>query len=178
MLQGSISFVETREKTLESYYSNPREHAFINQLSFTTQFVEQAVSIFYCNGIVIQDKSIYDTHGVFTKYVRDENLINEFQYGLLNRLAMSAYRLVKPDIVIMLDASVSVCYGRVIDRAIKDEMQLSIEYLNMIRVIYYKWFTEFDIEDKILISTTDLTIDEVSNRVNEEIVTRIKQKIV
>lgn len=154
---GFTIFYETREAFLEGYYSSPKKFAFLNQLSYSLQFLEQAVRISSCAGPVIQDRSIYDTHGVFSRLQLNKKLISESEFGLLERIFRSANLLVQPSLLVMLDAPVDTVFARMKARGQQEEQSVTRAYLADLQKVYLEWYEAFTLCRKVLFQTEVVT---------------------
>lgn len=149
-------FTETRDIYLEKFYSSPKHYAFHNQLAYSLQYLEHAVSIAKCNNFVIQDRSIYDTHYVFSEMHYKNGLISDDDFSLLERIMRASNEIVKPNLMVLLDSSVDISYNRMMERGIKEEMNVTKEYLHDLRQVYLEWFTMYELSPKLLLSTNDV----------------------
>jgi deoxyadenosine/deoxycytidine kinase len=154
-------FYEKRDVFLESYYAEPEKFAFLNQLSYSIQFLEQAAHISTSLGMVVQDRSIYDTHGVFSRMQLTHNRISDAEFSLLDRLFRIADQLARPSLLILLDASEHTAFNRMRKRACVEERGVTIEYLTELRTTYLRWFDEFSLCKKRLISSDALSPESI-----------------
>jgi deoxyadenosine/deoxycytidine kinase len=149
-------FYEKREILLKEYYSDPDKFAFLNQLTYSLQFLEQAADISKCKNAIIQDRSIYDTHNVFSRLQLQGNRISSLEFSLLERILRSADQLVRPSLLVLLDAPIDIVYKRMQIRGFKEELSVTPAYLAELRDLYLSWFKAFDICDKKLFQTDSI----------------------
>lgn len=155
-LEKAAAFYEERDVYLSRFYSDPARYAFMNQLAYSLQYLSQAAHILKCEETVIQDRSIYDTHDVFSRMRFEEGLIKSEEFLLLKRIYDSCHLLTQPSLLVMLDASVEVAHRRVEARAHELEQGLTKELLYGLRDRYLAWYSSFDLCPKILIRTDDV----------------------
>ena len=146
-------FYEKREILLKEYYSDPDKFAFLNQLTYSLQFLEQAVEISKCKGAAVQDRSIYDTHNVFSRLHLQSNRISSLEFSLLDRILRSADQLIRPSLLILLDAPIDTVYKRMQVRGFNEELSVTPAYLAELQDLYLSWFKAFDICDKKYFNT-------------------------
>ena len=81
---------------------------------------------------------------VFTKNFKDNQLIDEIQYGVLKKQFEShvVCGAIKVDGIIMLDCSPSIAMNRIKKRNRPEELSISLEYQEQLRDCYMKWFDD------------------------------------
>ena len=157
LLPGCSTFLETCATFLKQFYADPSRFAFLNQLDYSLQFLEQAASIARCNTAVVQDRSIYDTHEVFTRLRLLEGLISHEEFQLLARIHAVADKLACPTLLVLLDASVDTTLERVRQRGLREEVGVSKTYLADLKNAYAQWYQQFNRCRKIAINTDEFT---------------------
>jgi len=157
-------FREQPDIYLERYYHDPATFAFLNQLSYSLQFLEQAARISQCGSdcTVVQDRSIYDTHQVFSRLVMASGFVSPDEFSLLERIYRAADLLVRPTLLVVLDANVDVVFQRMRHRGHKVEARVSTDYLIRLRDAYIHWYEEFDLCRKVLIRTDEQSPEAVA----------------
>jgi deoxyadenosine/deoxycytidine kinase len=156
LLNNSVAFYEERDIYLSRFYSNPVKYAFLNQLAYSLQYLNHAALISKYDEVVIQDRSIYDTHEVFSKMRLNDGMISNEEFLLLKRIYDASTLIVQPTLMVMLDASVEVTYKRFLARAHQQEVGLTKGLLEELKDVYRTWYTEFDVCKKILINTDNI----------------------
>lgn len=154
LFPNARAFCERKGMYLERYYKDS-SFAFLNQLDYTIQFLEQAATI---SGIrdaswVLQDRSIYDTHGVFSRSFLEAGRMDDEQFRLLSRLYAVAKEMRPPTLLVLLEAAPEVCYSRMMSRGDPEERCVEIPYLKILDDAHRRWFEEFDVCPKMKIST-------------------------
>lgn len=155
LLKSATAFYEERDVYLARFYSDPVQYAFINQLAYSLQYLNQAAHISKCDEVVVQDRSIYDTHEVFSTMRFEEGLIKSEEFLLLKRIYDTCHLITQPSLLVLLDASVEVAYQRFEARAHELEQGLTKELLHRLRDRYLAWYSSFALCAKILIRTDD-----------------------
>jgi|ERR1043166_914562 deoxyadenosine/deoxycytidine kinase len=172
LVDKSIAFYEDRDIYLSKFYREPQKYAFLNQLAYSLQYLNQAVEISKQDTVVVQDRSIYDTHQVFSEMRLHDGMISKTEFQLLERIYAASKLIVNPTLMVMLDASVEVAYNRFLKRAEEQEKGLPRDLLIELREAYRAWYQEFDLCEKILIQTDQMEPSAVA----KSIVTAIAAK--
>lgn len=152
-LQSCVGFYEFRDRYLQRFYDDPTKFAFLNQLAYSLQYLEQASEIASLSCHAAQDRSIYDTHQVFSQWRRDIGLIHEDEFELLARIFRAADRIVRPTLMVLLDAPVDVAMARIKQRRLATEMDLTTQFLEELSDQYMRWFDVFDLCPKLKLCT-------------------------
>jgi deoxyadenosine/deoxycytidine kinase len=168
-LANSVIFNEVRDIYLEQFYSNPQQFAFHNQLAYSLQYLEQAIAISNTSKTVIQDRSIYDTHYVFSDLWFKNGAISKNEFLLLERILHAAERIAKPTYLFLLDAEVNIAYERVLRRGLEIEKNVTKKYLSVLQEKYHKWYESFKVCPKAMILTDSIKPYEVSMVILEHI---------
>jgi deoxyadenosine/deoxycytidine kinase len=166
-LKTAAAFYEERDIYLARFYSDPERYAFVNQLAYSLQYLTQAAHISKSNEVVIQDRSIYDTHEVFSTMRFEEGLIKNEEFLLLERIHDACHLITQPSLLVVLDASVDVAYRRFKARAHELEKGLTKQLLHRLRNRYLAWYSSFDLCAKVLIRTDDAPIQIVAQSIIE-----------
>ncbi len=163
---GAVAFIEQRDQYLDRYYEDPVAFAFMNQLAYTLQFLEQAAEIARVDApLVIQDRSIYDTHWVFSSARLSDGSISAEQFELLERAYRAADIIVRPSLLVLLEASPEEAYRRMLNRGEPAERSVSLRYLAELQSLYSEWFDAFDVCPKAALSTDKLSSEGVAENV-------------
>jgi deoxyadenosine/deoxycytidine kinase len=143
-LPDAVAYREEREFFLEKFYRQPEKYSFTIQLAYSLQYLRHSIAIREVAQTVIQDRSIWDTHCVFSRWRHDLGFINEIEFCLLERIVGMCELLRKPDITILLDADVETSLKRIRMRGHSEEMSISEEFLAQVRRYYLEWFASLD----------------------------------
>src|ERR1017187_2434233 len=139
-LAGSVGYREERESFLAEFYQEPAKHAFTLQLAYSLQYLQHSIAIHDEQRLVIQDRSIWDTHHVFSRWRRELGFISAIEFQLLNRIVEICEMHRKPDLFIMLDADVQTSLERIRARKLKEEAISTADCLQHRRVYFGRWF--------------------------------------
>ena len=164
LLDGSRVFTEQKGRFVEKFYSDSG-YAFLNQLDYSLQYLEHSLQIIACEGTVIQDRSIFDTHQVFSKMQMDAGNISHEEYLLLSRLFSIAISVLEPNMLVFLDTTVGMSYERMTTRGDREESSVTKEYLRILREKYNEWYDKFNICPKCKIETSSLRPGDIAKRV-------------
>jgi deoxyadenosine/deoxycytidine kinase len=162
---GTRLYLETREQILERFYAEPERLAFNLQLDYSLQYLEHALSIARSDGVVVQDRSIFDTHEVFSALRYRAGSIDSDQFRSLDRIFKMAVALAKPTHLVLLDAQPEVSLQRVVSRALSAERGVTLQLVRDLRNEYLSWFEGFELCPKTRIDTTYLMPTEVVSQV-------------
>jgi deoxyadenosine/deoxycytidine kinase len=169
-LPNCTPLFEFRDQFLARFYEDPTRYAFLNQLAYSLQYLEQAAEIAMLSSNIVQDRSIYDTHQVFSEWRKETGLITEEEFELLARAFRTADRLSRPTLVVLLEAPVQVAMERIVERKIATELGLTSEFLSFLSSRYAAWFDSLEIAPKVRISTGDQSVDQVVAKILESVI--------
>jgi deoxyadenosine/deoxycytidine kinase len=163
---GAVGFIEERSEDLASYYANPHRFAFRNQVEYTVQYLKQAVDIARSEAtLVVQDRSIYDTHMVFSRLHLEHRTISGAEYEILQRAYALANRLVQPDLMVLLDASPEFAHHRMMRRGLTEERNVHLKYLATLRAAYLAWFATLDGHRRLFIESEGRSVSSLCAQV-------------
>jgi deoxyadenosine/deoxycytidine kinase len=165
VLADSIALVEVRDLFLARFYDDPERYAFLNQMAYSLQYLEQTAEIAATSSNIVQDRSIYDTHQVFSQWRYETGLIVKDEFELLDRIFRIADKMARPTIFVLLEASVEVALERITARALPTELGLTKEFLSRLSERYADWFEQLQLGPKVRISTDSQPIHEVVSRI-------------
>lgn len=162
LLPDSETYQEVRDIYLERFYADPSRFGFLNQLAYSLQYLEQAVAISRSShAYVLQDRSIYDTHEVFSRMRLQQGVIDPDAFVLLSRIARACVSLSTPDLLVHLTVNPTEALRRVRLRAFAEEARITQALLLDLDAAYRKWFDGFTLCRKLEIETTCKSPDEV-----------------
>lgn len=161
-----LALVETRDERLDLFYEDPKSFAFTNQLGYTLQFLEKAAIIANSDArVAVGDRSLYDTHDVFSRWRYQEGTLATHEFALLERAYHIGKLLVKPTALVLLEADIDVAWNRMQQRAEYAERRVTVAYLRDLDRAYRNWYESFSDCPKIRLRTDDTGIDEIAQRV-------------
>jgi len=162
--KNAIAFPEKKGRFLGQFYRDS-SFAFMNQLDYTIQMMERVPAILHHNGSVIEDRSIFDTHDVFSTMMVNDGLMTHWEFDALTRLCDLSRQMVQPTLLILLDCSPEVSFGRMRARGDQEEKLAAVGYLSQLRDHYLSWYARFDLCQKMLVETDALQVPDVLDRV-------------
>lgn len=169
LLHEATIFEEERSIFLSRFLAEPQKYAFINQLYYLVQCLEQAKQVPDCDGTIIQDRSVYDSHDIFSNIIHNQGFIDAEAFQLLDRVATVAKRLAKPDLLIYLEAPLTVCLRRVQSRAITSEAGISECFVRTLDEAYRRWISTFSLCPILKIDTARYAANEVAVQVEAQL---------
>ena len=166
LVQDAQVIEESKGLFLERYYENPA-FAFLNQLDYTIQYFEQARQIMAerSKSWLFQDRSVLDTHQVFTRMLFKSGSISLDEFSLLDRLNRLASEISQPRLLVLLDADPNMCLDRIRHRGDPEERLVKLSHLELLRSEYLSWFEAFDQCPKSLINTEQSDRKEVAEKI-------------
>lgn len=149
---------------LHSVFSNG-EKSFQSELFFLKEFykIQQQIDNIK-DGLIIQERSIYECVYVFCRLFLKQKKINNDEYQLfVDLLVLLSNHIRKPDYLVHVFAEPSTIVNRIQKRARLFESTIDIEFVKMQALFYEEWVMQFSEEKKIplikLDSETKKTID-------------------
>ena len=153
---GALALEEREGMYLADLYRDPAGYAFRSQLDFTLHLLDLALATPDAE-LVIQERSIFDAHDVFSRTLLEAGHIEPRDFELLARVHKMTAAQTAPTLVIFLEASVPVAYARMRERDLAAEATVVEDYLDVLRRAYARWYEAFDLCPKVKIETTDLS---------------------
>lgn len=102
--------------------------------------------------LFILDRSLYEDAEVFAHYLREINILSQFDYELYISLYRKVKKLISPpDLLIFLDGSVSTLVKRIVKRNRPYEENIKLSYLNALNGRFREWYTTYSEGKKIRI---------------------------
>lgn len=162
---------------LPNFYENMRDWAFHLQVYFLGHRAEQHIYLAELPESAILDRSIYEDAHIFARALNHMDNLSDRDYQAYLRL----YRLIvahlpKPDLLIYLQAPVSVLMERIRRRARDIETSIDESYLKLLERFYEEWIQAFDLCPVLTIRSDDLDfvhktqhLDIVVQRINEKL---------
>ncbi|MDF1519653.1 MAG: deoxynucleoside kinase [Brevefilum sp.] len=162
---------------LPDFYENMKAWAFHLQIYFLGHRAEQHIYLAEHPQSAILDRSIYEDAHIFARALHQMGNMNDRDYHAYLRL----YNLVvndlpKPDLLIHLEAPVSVLMARIQRRARNIETGISQEYLSLLERFYTEWIEAFDLCPVLTIRSDALDFVHETEHL-DIVVDRIKEKL-
>ena len=162
---------------LADFYQDMGRWGFHSQLFYLSRRLEEHASILNSNGIVVQDRTLYENAEIFARHLFDRGLIHERDWSVYQGVYQTASRLLRPpDLVIYLQASVPSLLKRIQTRGRAYEQNIEPAYLESLNQLYDTWAKQFSLAPLLTIPTEEIHyLDEPAQF--ENILTRIRQAL-
>ncbi len=151
----AVKVIESVENPfLNDFYSNKKGASFQVQLFFLLNRYQQQLEL--SQGNLFQKLTICDylfaKDKIFAYLNLDDSelLIYEKLYSMLE------VSIIKPDLVIYLQASTEVLYERIKGRKRENERSISEAYINEVNKAYNYYFFHYDASPLLVINTSDI----------------------
>lgn len=162
---------------LPNFYENMREWSFHLQIYFLGHRAEQHIKLANLTDSAILDRSIYEDAHIFARALNHMgNLCDLDYYAYLRLYHLIVRNLPKPDLLIHLQAPVSVLLERIRRRARNIETGIDEDYLNLLDRFYQEWIEGFDLCPVLTIRSDNLDFVHKSKHL-DIVVKRIKEKL-
>ena len=162
---------------LPDFYENMREWAFHLQIYFLGHRAEQHIYLANLPESAILDRSIYEDAHIFARALHHMgNLPDRDYYAYLRLYHLVVRNLPKPDLLIHLQAPVSVLMERIRRRARNIETGIDEGYLALLDSFYQEWIDSFDLCPVLTIRSDDLDFVHKTQHL-DIVVQRIKEKL-
>jgi deoxyadenosine/deoxycytidine kinase len=115
---------------LENFYEDQKKYAFVFQINAFQSRLQIALDAIRDNhdAIIITERSLYTDRYVFAQMMHDEGNISTLEFNTYLNMYNYFIEQCKPDLMIYLDTTPSICHERVIKRGRKGE-NIPITYL-------------------------------------------------
>jgi deoxyadenosine/deoxycytidine kinase len=162
---------------LPDFYENMREWAFHLQIYFLGHRAEQHIQLVNLAESAILDRSIYEDAHIFARALHHMgNLPDRDYHAYLRLYHLIVSNLPKPDLLIHLQAPVSVLMKRIRRRARNIETGIDEDYLGLLDRFYQEWIEGFDLCPVLTIRSDDLDFVHKTQHL-DIVVERIKEKL-
>jgi deoxyadenosine/deoxycytidine kinase len=162
---------------LPDFYKSMKDWAFHLQIFYLGHRTEQYLHFMNLAESAILDRSLYEDAHIFARALQHMGNMSDRDYQAYIRLYnLVVNSLPKPDLLIYLDAPVSVLMERIRRRARNIETGISEEYLRLLESFYEDWMGTFDLCPVLTIRSDDLDFVHKSEHL-EIVVQRIKEKL-
>jgi deoxyadenosine/deoxycytidine kinase len=135
---------ERRGRYLFEFYEDPRAFAFKNQLDYTIQYLERGIALASEAGVLVQERSIFDTHEVFSRMQLRCGNIDAREFDLLDRMYRIGAGLLRPALLVLLEAETDIAFGRMRARGEPEERLADCTYVAALAEEYRQWFAAFE----------------------------------
>ncbi|MFA6100245.1 MAG: deoxynucleoside kinase [Patescibacteria group bacterium] len=157
-LGGKPYFEPTTENPyLADFYKDMKQWAFHSQLYFLGRRLKDHAVILAEEGILIQDRSLYENAEIFARNLYEHGYISERDWATYQEIYQNAVSLLRPpDLVIYLQAPVSSLVERIQKRGRDFEQSIDVTYLENLNNLYDSWSREFRLAPVLTIPTEDI----------------------
>jgi deoxyadenosine/deoxycytidine kinase len=129
---------------LSDFYKDMERWSFNLQIYFLNKRFKDVVDISKCDGVIIQDRTIYEDARIFAPNLHDMGLMSsrDFEnYSDLFDLMMSLVGM--PDLLIYLKSTIPTLISQIQKRGRDYEQSISIEYLTGLNEKYENWIKDY-----------------------------------
>lgn len=162
---------------LPDFYQNMREWAFHLQIYFLGHRAEQHIYLANLAESAILDRSIYEDAHIFARALHHMgNLTDRDYHAYLRLYDLIIAQLPKPDLLIHLQAPVTVLLQRIRRRARNIETGIDQAYLELLDRFYQEWIEGFDLCPVLTLRSDDLDFVHKTDHL-DIVVARIKDKL-
>ena len=142
---------------LEDFYNDMNRWAFHLQVFFLNSRFNQVKSLRELEGIVIQDRTIYEDAYIFAANLYKSQMISERDYSNYLDLFNSMIKFVTPpDLLIYLQADMPKLVSQIQKRGRDYENLIQLEYLNNLNAFYQQWIDEYNLGQLLVIDVNQL----------------------
>ena len=139
---------------LEDYYKDIPRWSFNLETYFLTQRFKDVQEIAKSDGVIIQDRTIFEGVYIFVANNRDMGNLSERDYNTFMALFEAMMAMVKlPDLLIYLKSSVPHLVSQIQKRGRDYEQSISLEYLAGLNKRYDDWIAGYP--GKVLVLDAD-----------------------
>tara|TARA_B110000014_G_scaffold34429_1_gene21857 strand:+ start:28 stop:660 length:633 start_codon:yes stop_codon:yes gene_type:complete len=142
---------------LEDFYKSMKSWSFHLQIFFLNSRFKQIKKISSSNGIIIQDRSIYEDYEVFTKNLYDSKILLKREFENYKRLYKTILDYVKePDLLIYIrNNNINNIVKNIKKRDRDFEKEIDTDYLKNLNVYYENWIKKYSNKNLLIIDVTN-----------------------
>lgn len=157
-LGGKPYFEPTTENPyLADFYQDMKKWAFHSQMYFLGRRLNDHAVIQSEEGILVQDRSLYENAEIFACNLFERGFISERDWATYQEIYRTAVGLLRPpDLVIYLQASVPSLVERIKQRGRDYERTIDEAYLQDLNRLYENWARDFRLAPVLTIPTEDV----------------------
>jgi deoxyadenosine/deoxycytidine kinase len=142
---------------LADFYRDMRQWAFHLQVFFLGHRAQQHLELVRCPEPAIADRSIYEDAHIFARALYHLGHIDERDYHSYRQVFdLVVSTLPRPNLLLYLQAPVSVLLRRIGLRGRPIEGGITAEYLSLLETFYIEWLRSFDLCPVLTLRTDDL----------------------
>jgi deoxyadenosine/deoxycytidine kinase len=158
-LWEKIYDTNTGENILQKFYNDNSKYSFPFQMVVYITFLERiknAIDNANDDTIIICERSLESSHGIFAKMLKDGGFIEDINYKILE-LFYNTTRSLKIDAIVYLDTEHTLCNERIKHRDRLGEQEIPMVYLEKCNEYHKTWLES--VKD-IPILTLDTSLSE------------------
>jgi deoxyadenosine/deoxycytidine kinase len=142
---------------LADFYADMRQWSFHLQIFFLGHRARQHLQLAGCPESAIADRSIYEDAHIFARALYHLGNLSERDYHSYRQVFDQIVgKLPYPDLLLHLQAPVSVLVERISQRGRAIETGITADYLALLEAFYAEWIQAFDLCPVLTIRTDDL----------------------
>jgi len=142
---------------LADFYANMRQWSFHLQVFFLGHRAQQHLALTNCPESAISDRSIYEDAYIFARALHHMGNLSERDYESYRRVFDQVVAgLPHPDLLLYLQAPVSVLMRRIGRRGRAIETGITADYLALLETFYEEWLQTFDLCPVLALRSDDL----------------------
>ncbi|MEW5902671.1 MAG: deoxynucleoside kinase [Acidobacteriota bacterium] len=142
---------------LADFYKDMARWAFHSQMYFLGRRLKDHAALVSDEGILVQDRSLYENAEIFARNLYEHGYINERDWAVYQEIYGTAVRLLRPpDLVVYLQASVPALVQRIERRGRDFEKGIDTIYLGRLNILYERWSREFRLAPVLTIPTEEI----------------------
>jgi deoxyadenosine/deoxycytidine kinase len=171
----------TENPYLADFYDDMQRWSFHSQVFFLGKRLEHHRQLLDHPGSVVQDRTVYEDAEIFARNLYEQGQMSERDYDAYRRLyqAISAF-LPPPDLIIYLQASVTILLQHIQQRGRDYERSITSEYVARLNNLYDRWIDNWTACPVLRLPMDELDfcndaadLDSIKRQVERELVIRI-----
>ena len=161
---------------LADFYKDMKSWSLHSQLFFMVERIEAFKRYNSFQGVVVQDRSVYEDAEIFAKSLYLQGLLNNRDYMTYLRLYTLYKEFIQPpDLVVYVKADVELLRRRILHRGRAIEKNITRDYLESLNLLYEEWISCYTLSPVVIVEASK--VDVLTNQMDlEEIVALIKEK--
>jgi deoxyadenosine/deoxycytidine kinase len=171
---------ESENPYLEDFYRDMGRWSFHSQLYFLTDRLRMFTKISQSDGILIQDRSMYEDAEIFARNLYMRGLMSQRDYATYQKTYNLLCSFIQPpELVVYLKSDLFTLKERIKSRGRACEYDIDDEYLLGLNALYEEWIGAYDFSSVLTIDTSRIDIvrrESDLNRVVELIRDAVKEK--
>lgn len=139
---------------LGDFYQDMKKWAYHSQLHFLTHKFRIHQELDRSNGVVVQDRTIFEDAEIFcTNLFKGGHIIKRDYNTYMDLYRTICKSIQHPSVMIYLDCSLRTLKKRITKRGRQMEKSVPDEYLRNLEKLYRRWISKYDLSPIIRVST-------------------------